>query len=219
MQLTYSGWVARPGLHTTNYLRRNLPTNFLTFYFSHCFLSPVFPQFSFTLATMHYFQKYQSAKGLAKYTDIQIGLSFFDRIKNLSLSLSYGLSPSLSPPPLNPFYLKKYICLIMLILYNLQAIAFHILLSSMKYILYNRTHEKLRVILNRQVDECLMFSSKLHKTVLMVLVSAFVTKFETTLREYIRNNVWTYVAKVYTRLSLTTARKFILADRTNYISV
>jgi len=57
-----------------------------------------------------------------------------------------------------------------------------------------------------------MFSSKLRETVLMSLVSAFVTKFETTLREYIRNNVWTYVAEVYTRLSLTTAAKFILAD-------
>lgn len=63
-----------------------------------------------------------------------------------------------------------------------------------------------------------MFLSKLHETVLMALVSAFVTKFETTLREYIRNNVWTYVAKVYTRLSLTTAVKFSLADWTNYIS-
>lgn len=86
LRLTYSSWIARPELHATNYLRRNPSTNFLTFCYCHCFLSPAFPWFSFML--VHYFQKYQSAKGFPEYTNMQIGQHFLTEWKSLLCVLS-----------------------------------------------------------------------------------------------------------------------------------
>lgn len=47
----------------------------------------------------------------------------------------------------------------------------------------------------------------------MALISTFVTKFETILCEYSRNNMWIYIRgqSLYTRLNLVIAARFIFA--------
>jgi len=82
LRLTYFGWIAGPRLHATNYLRRDPPTNSLTFC-RHCFLFPAFLLLCFYICDNALFSKFiKMQKDSQKLMD---RIAFFDKDKKFSL--------------------------------------------------------------------------------------------------------------------------------------
>lgn len=155
LRLTYPGWMVGPGLHATNYLRRDPPTNSLTFHHRHHRFS-LFHLSARFLAQCSIFCGFKRKKGSRE--------TFYYRLHSLRIEK------------------KLSSCLKQFTLYcvNFLFISF-LSFNCTEYIFRSKVRKALLI---SEIDECLMFPAKLHETVLMAAASAFVTKFETTIPVY-----------------------------------